>query len=50
LSLPDETYRFRIRAVRGAEVTGWSNEISLKVSGSSGGGGGGGGGKGGGKK
>lgn len=48
LSLPDETYRFRIRAVRGAEVTDWSNEISLKVSGSSGGGGGG--GKGGGKK
>ena len=47
LSLPDETYRFRIRAVRGAEVTDWSNEISLKVSGSSGGGGGG---KGGGKK
>lgn len=47
LSLPDDTYRFRVRAVRGSEVTSWSNEISLKVGGSSGGGGGG---KGGGKK
>jgi subtilisin len=43
MTLADGNYQARVRAVRNAEVTAWSNQISITVSsgGSSGGGGGG---------
>lgn len=38
VTLPDDKYRFRVRATREADITAWSNEVNLTV-GSTGGGG-----------
>jgi subtilisin len=49
LTLPSGSYRIRVRAVKDAELTAWSDQLSISVGGGGKKGGGGGGGGGGGK-